>query len=268
MLSAIEGGNIFRVRDAVSKNFDFNRRLDGRRLPIVAAAEKGNAEMIAVLAAGGAKPDGVGDDGRTALDHALRSPQTPRALRLAVVRALLNAGADSNRPDIQGFPPLIQIAPENPGDVELFELLLKYGARADNTVQCPDCVDRRKTMLHRVADPALAGLAIRHGADVNARDATGFTPLMSITSPGATRLLLDHGADPNITAGGWTALMFALQRYDSGSGKLKDWEREIGEMLTAAGARLDIRNEHGMDAFYYSKDEAFKEHLRGIAANR
>jgi hypothetical protein len=35
-----------------------------------------------------------------------------------------------------------------------------------------------------------------------------------------------------------------------------------------AGARLDARNQHGADAFYYTKDEALKEELRSIARKR
>src|SRR6266853_5658577 len=89
VLSAIEKGNLTRIRAAAREGFDFNRRLDGRNPPIVIAATKGSAEMVNELAAGGAKADEFGEDGRTALDHIFSGLYGPQARRVAVVRALL-----------------------------------------------------------------------------------------------------------------------------------------------------------------------------------
>jgi len=36
----------------------------------------------------------------------------------------------------------------------------------------------------------------------------------------------------------------------------------------AAGARVDTRNQHNVDAFYYTRDEAMKQRLREIAVKR
>ena len=38
--------------------------------------------------------------------------------------------------------------------------------------------------------------------------------------------------------------------------------------VVAAGARLDAKNQHNVDAFYYTKDEAMKQRLRELAAKR
>ena len=107
ILSAIAKDDPSTLRSAAREGFDFNRLLDGRNPPIVLAAIKGSSEMVAVLAAGGAKADLVGADGRTALDHLFSDFSGPPARRTAVIRALLEAGADANRPDIWAFSRLL-----------------------------------------------------------------------------------------------------------------------------------------------------------------
>jgi ankyrin repeat protein len=265
ILLAIAKDDTASLRSAAREGFDFNRILDGSSPPIVMAATKGSSEMVAVLAAGGAKADVVGADGRTALDHMFTDFRGTPARRAAVIRALLEAGADANRPDIWGGPPIMRAA-----DAEMLELLLKHGARIDQRVSCQGCGVQGGTVLHGNGDPAKARLAIQRGADVNAQNDSGDTPLMYVRSPEGVKVLLENGADPNIVpASGWTALMHVVQEYDGlPRGQYKEQMREVAEMLVAAGARLDIKNQHGVDVFYYTKDEAFKERLRALAAKR
>ena len=45
-------------------------------------------------------------------------------------------------------------------------------------------------------------------------------------------------------------------------------KRKIAEMLVMAGARLDTKNQFGLDVFSYTKDEAFKGRFRALAARR
>ncbi len=267
ILAALEKDDPAAIRAARGEGFDFNRRLDGRNPPIVVAAMKGSAQMVAELAAAGAKADETGADGRTALDRIVTGYYGPRARRLAVVGALLDAGADPNRPDIWGLPPLLRIAAENPGDAQMFALLIARGARVDEAVACAGCSERGQTVLHRIVDPALARIAVERGANVNARDSLEATPLMNANSPEIMQMLLGHGADPNAgNPGQWTALMYTLQRYESNSKELKPRYRNMAEMLVRAGARLDTKNQHGLDAFHYTRDEALKERLRTLAA--
>ena len=270
ILSAIAKGDHTPVHSAAQGEFDFNRLLDGRNLPIITAAMNGSAEMVADLVAGGAKADGVGEDGRTALDHMFSDYRGPPVHHIAVVRKLLEAGANPNRPDIWGYPPLIKISSINPANVEMFELLLKHGARIDQTISCQDCSDRGRTVLHVVTDPTLARMAIERGANVNSKTPSGYTPLMYSNILSVIKILLEHGADPNIAdSSGWTPLMHAIQNYEA----FREIERrqrfrEISETLVVAGARLDARNEHGVDAFYYTKDAELKEHLHALATKQ
>jgi len=265
LLAALERGNAAPVREAAQQGFDLNRRLDGRYPPIVSAAMKGSATMVAELGRAGVRADEPGADGRTALDHVLSGSQ-PRERRVAVVRALLEAGADARRPDVWGFPPIVKRG----SDREMLELLLAHGARADERVVCSSCSQRGYTLLHVVSDPEAARIVIARGADVNAKAQYGNTPLALNFWEPVVKVLLEHGGDPNIANdAGWTPLMYALQRYESFRGsEHRQRYSDVPALLVVAGARLETRNQHNVDAFYYTKDEAMKQRLREIAAKR
>jgi cytohesin len=77
------------------------------------------------------------------------------------------------------------------------------------------------------------------GADPNARDEDGRTPLFSAVlgnSLGLVGLLLEAGADPNARdEHGWTALHFAAQEYLP----------EIARVLVGRGADPNVQDEDG-----------------------
>lgn len=99
---------------------------------------------------------------------------------------------------------------------EVVELLLARGADVRAVAQNPF----RVTALHSaVADgghAAVATMLVRAGADVNARQQHGLTPLHGAADSGdrlTVELLLEHGADPAATHdGGKTALDIAREK--------------------------------------------------------
>lgn len=143
--------------------------------PTVAAAASGNPAVLRAIL--NYRPDisARGFEGRTALIAAVDSWKTDERKsvnRVEVVRRLLAAGAGVDARDDEGNTALIKNA----------------------------------------WSPDIALLLIQHGADVNAANFKGWTPLFSASSPELTRTLLQHGADINVrNKEGKTALEVARQ---------------------------------------------------------
>jgi ankyrin repeat protein len=93
--------------------------------PLQGAEEFGNVEVIAALLALGAPVDQAGEDGITALDHAVLSNE------IDVARLLIRSGANVNHADSFGMTPLLWAASVDFGDSAMLDLLLKSGAHAD-----------------------------------------------------------------------------------------------------------------------------------------
>jgi ankyrin repeat protein len=115
----------------------------------------------------------------------------------AYLEIFLNRGADPNCRDAMGQTPLVTAAyADSP---EAVKLMLAHGANvklADGT---------RLTALHAWAgldhESEVGQLLLAAGADPNAKDNFGVTPLFFAASAGLTetiKLLLAHGADPNV----------------------------------------------------------------------
>jgi hypothetical protein len=140
-------------------------------------ARQGDAAAVDLFLAAGMNPDVKDDYGRTALMFVPRKGCTD-IVRLLIVRALLDKGADVNAKNKNGNTPL------------------RFAAMADDT-------DIVKALLDK-------------GADMNMRNELGTTALMYSASEGRldiVKLLLEKGADVNIKDGsGMTALMWASEK--------------------------------------------------------
>ncbi|MDK2817926.1 MAG: ankyrin repeat domain-containing protein [Spirochaetota bacterium] len=117
-------------------------------------------------------------------------------------------------------------------NISLVEYMIKH--RADVTVTNSDGL----TALHLVSDPQIALILIINGADINARNRSGSTPLhwaVSRNKESLAKLLIEFGA--NIDSAddiGNTPLHFAINSKD-----------ELVLLLIRAGANINATNKLG-----------------------
>lgn len=110
------------------------------------------------------------------------------------------------------------------------ELLIQHGAEVD----ARDHTGR--TPLMQARSLATLNMLIAHGANVNARDSMGNTVLMQNSSPRIAAVLIAHGADVNAqNRRGDTPLLTAIRSSDT----------EAVAYLLQQGARPDIVNQMG-----------------------
>jgi ankyrin repeat protein len=113
----------------------------------------------------------------------------------AVVMRLIKNGANINVRNHEGDTPLIAAVLD--GNIPLTQILLQYGAQANTQEE-----ENGDTALHLASfnrgDPHLAELLIRYGANIEARNNEGDTPLISAVlqqNVPFVEVLLQHGAD-------------------------------------------------------------------------
>lgn len=173
---------------------------------LVAAARAGDAGRVRTLLSEGAPPNG-----REGLNGHGPVHQAAHANSLEVVDILLAAGADPSAPDGQGVTPLMRAADS---------VALDVGRRllaADAEVNAQHDPDGNTALTHLVGGlfrRRMTGEAVGNGAD----------------SIGFARLLLEHGADPNLkNISGDEPLKAVVALQDA----------PLLELLLEHGARLD-----------------------------
>jgi ankyrin repeat protein len=199
---------------------DANTANDFRMTPLSEACTNGSAALVRLLLKAGANPNTAIATGETPLMtcaktgsvdavrllieygaavNAKEPSQNQTALMWAaaerhpdVVKALIEAHADLKAPTKQGFAPIHFAA--RVGDLESVKLLLAAGVDVNLQTQ-----------------PAAGEAGGRNGG------AAGYTPLLVATLRAQVDVavyLLDHGADPNIDAGGFTPLHWASTSWE------------------------------------------------------
>ncbi|HWE50672.1 MAG TPA: ankyrin repeat domain-containing protein [Bryobacteraceae bacterium] len=206
------------LEQLLKQGADPNRKNDANVTALMWAAT--DPEKTRVLLAHGADVNARSSDMRTALMIAARKQGN-----IAAVKLLLDKGAKVNpnaRPDAESSP-LLEAA--TAGDPATMELLLSKGAETKIsgqevfemavTLQCAKCVSLvvaknldRDAYTHALATIAVLGdvsavrIALDHGADVNAFDPLGRTPLMYAAASDllpldVVKLLIERGANVN-----------------------------------------------------------------------
>jgi ankyrin repeat protein len=173
------------VRTLLARGADPNIRDEGdNAYPLHFAAERGDLPIVTLLVEHGADPIGAGTTHE--LDALGWAVCFDYAMHVDVARYLLAHGA---RHTVHSAVAM--------GDADAIRALADAGADLNQRM---DGTNKRRTPLHLAAvkkQPAAAAALIDLGADMNATDAVGLTPLDQASLDGQdemTRLLLDRGA--------------------------------------------------------------------------
>ncbi len=163
--------------------------------PLHIAAHQGSVGLTKMLLNTGADKDSRGGYDITPLYLAVSGRHAP------VVRVLLEAGVDTSCCCSVGKTPLIRALKSDGGgsdSLEMVETMIELGVDVNE----PD--DKGASPLHYaigVGESSRSGLLlnalIAAGANVDGRDPDGITPLMWDPSPTDARLFVKHGADVN-----------------------------------------------------------------------
>jgi ankyrin repeat protein len=172
---------------------------DPPTLALYPAVERGDLDQIERHIHWGTDINAIGPDGRRPLHSAAE------AGRLVITRLLLDNQADIDALDDQGHTPLYLAIMA--GRTQVADLLLERGARFDPTRLLHAAV------RNRVGDRDVIRFLAERGADLNAPDDTGETPLIQairLRDRWLAKLLIAQGADVNAPdAGGRSPLGWA-----------------------------------------------------------
>lgn len=245
--NAAASGDIAGIQSLLSDGADVEEHNSHGWTPLMAAALAGQVDCVRALLDGGAKLHTVNREGKSALHYAAMRGG-PEAVRL-----LIRLGADVNAADtFGGYTPLHLAAghAQRESVQETASVLLAVGADVDARTRW------NTTPLFSAAvrnAGELVDFLIRHGAEVDARDAEGRTILVFVAKmgffPDMVERLLAHGADVNAQDdAGRTALMYAALNA----------RQTLMNTLLDTGAAINMEDTGGRTALMYAAGEAPK----------
>ena len=251
----------------------------GSKTALNYAAREGHLDVARLLVERGASLELADDNGVTPLLDAIlnasffRVSRTGTSAHLSVANLLLDAGANVNAMDWYGETPLwaavdlrnLELGPADKADgirdeaLALIERLLAAGA--DPNARTREFPHERRYIVNVVGSVAWV-------------DLTGQTPFLRAAAAGdltVMRLLLAHGADPNIaTAAGTTPLMVAAgvnwavaETYDEGSAALLEAVKLAHEL----GNDVNAQNSMGLAAIHGAANRGANDVIEYLAAH-
>ncbi len=252
--------------------------IGGAKTSLLYATRSGNLELTRILIEAGADIEQADANGITPLLNAVLNATVetldrPEAQHIAVANYLIEQGANINISDWYGETPLRAA-------VDLRNLEVN-GSDKNNGIDRVAALDLMRTLLEKGADPNARTKEkqpehrfITRLGDLSWVDFTGQTPFLRAALAGdvtAMRLLLEHGADPNIaTDSGTTPLMAAAgvnwvfnQTYDEGQESLL----EAVKLAHSLGNDVNTVNSMGLTAVHGAANRGSDEIIRWLAAN-
>ena len=190
---------------AVSER-NFNYRFGDGQTPLHIAAIQHHKSIARYLLANGAHTSAQDITGATPLHEAVRYGD------IDIAKALLESGADVNAEDNLGKTPVMLVIPEDKREA-MYRILIEHAADVAKKDAYGDTVLHTATMTSLT--PSILELLVAGGADVNARNKDGVSPLLIAVQKrnfAHVKFYAERGADINSAdKAGDTPLSLALK---------------------------------------------------------
>lgn len=242
-------GDLEAVKALIAEGIDANQRIHCNDTPLMAAAKGKHSQIVEALLQAGARVDFRGS---CPLPQESVLCMAAEGGSLEAVRLLVQRGAPPNAFDAHGRTPLM--CATDVGNLEVMKFLLENGADIHLMESSPNIFPPliNTALMHATEKGLLQAtqLLLEHGARVNEKGRADFTALAYAAEgrgfdtrvrtqqdyPGTVRILLKHGAEPNIRVKGQsTPLMLAL----------RGGQNETAKVLLDGGANPNDRSTEG-----------------------